>query len=143
MSEAPQGQKLGVANVLCPAWHVQRVSTDDVEPTMVLDTFKVPVHFELSSGVMLSKGKFKLKEEMQVDIIMHRLSPDVEAGAFAGQTMKRNVALTRRNGDFEETIKALTKQVQSEAMAKKKAGAATGKDEIHKKWVKECKHLLT
>ena len=110
---------------------------------MVLDTFKVPVHFEVSSGVMLSKGKFKLKEEMQVDIIMHRLSPDPEAKAFDLPSMKRNVALTRRNGEFEETIKALTKQVQSEAMAKKKAGAATGKDEIHKKWVKECKHLLS
>ena len=112
---------------------------------MVLDTFKVPVHFEVSSGLMLSKGKFKIKEEMQVDVIMHRLSPDPEAKAFDSPSMKRNVALalTRRNREFEETIKALTKQVQSEAMAKKKAGAATGKDEIHKKWVKECKHLLT
>ena len=110
---------------------------------MVLDTFKVPVHFEVSSGLMLSKGKFQIKEEMQVDVIMHRLSPDHEATAFDLPFMKRNVALTRRNGEFEESIKALTKQVQSEAMAKKKAGAATGKDEIHKKWVKECKHLLT
>ena len=94
---------------------------------------------------MLRSSCLSRKHLLTAEIITKKecQHPDPEAKAFDLPSMKRNVALTRRNGEFEETIKALTKQVQSEAMAKKKAGAATGKDEIHKKWVKECKHLLT
>ena len=143
MSEAPPGQKLGAANFPCPAWHVQRVATEDVEPTMVLSTFKIPVQVQVPS-VRISEGKFKTKDVLQVDIIMHRLSPDKDAKAFGGKHLQINVALTRRDAQFEETIKALTKEATKAAAAlKKKRKDTTDDGDVKKKWMKECKHLLT
>ena len=75
---------------------------------------------------------------------MHRLSPDKDAKAFGGKHLQINVALTRRDAQFEETIKALTKEATKAAAAlKKKRKDTTDDGDVKKKWMKECKHLLT
>ena len=96
VSKAPPAQKLAAATFPCPAWHVPRVAADDGEPTMLLSTFKVPVHLALPS-MKIVQGKFKTAEDLEVNIIMHRLSPDLDAKAFDGKHLKQNVALTRRD----------------------------------------------
>ena len=61
VSEAPPAQKLGASNFPCPAWHVQRVATEDSEPTMVLSTFKIPVQVQQVQTVKVADVKFKTK----------------------------------------------------------------------------------